>query len=168
MSNTKKAGRRERLLARKRPTAVYQLAVADDTEAKAELEAAKDALEVAKFRKDDSAEQAVADAEERLEAAREAVEACYEPVTLVAMPPTEFEALIAEHPAREGEEEAWNSDTFPRAVFLACVQSGEDDPTAEEWAELVDRSLSQGERTALLMAALTVNARWPSGTVPND
>jgi len=76
MSNTRTAGRRERLLARRRPGTVYQLAVDDDEAAVAELNAAKDALDTAKFRADDGAGQAVTEAKERLEAARAAVETC--------------------------------------------------------------------------------------------
>jgi hypothetical protein len=166
MSNARKAGRRERLLARRRPSIDYMLPVVDDTEARAELEEAKAALEVARLRADEGAGQAVADAEKRVAKARRAVESCYEPIHLVALPPVEFERLVAEHPAREGEEEAWNAETFPRAAFLACVQSGEDDLTPEEWAEWLDANLSQGEREALFLKVLEINARWPSGSLP--
>lgn len=167
MTATKQARRRERLLARRRPTIDYQLAVVDDTEAVAELAAAKEALDVARFRDDEGAEQAVTDAEARLGKARSAVEACYEPVTLTALPPTDFEALVAkpEYAPREGKDERWNAETFPRAVFLACVDTG--DLTTEEWVELVDVSLSQGERESLFLTAVGLNARWPSGSIPN-
>lgn len=168
MSSTPKAGRRERLLARKRPSVVYQLAVVDDADAVAALTAAKDEVETARFRVSDDADQAVAAAEKRLTAARKAVEACYEPVTLTAMPPADFEALAAkpEHVARDGKDERWNEETFPRAVFLACVST--DDLSAQEWEEFVDGSLTQGERTALFMTAIGLNARWPNGSIPND
>lgn len=167
MSNTKKAGRRERLLARKRPVFVYQLAVEDETEAVAELAAAKDALDTAGFRDDDRAEQAVTDAEARLEKAHAAVAACYEPVTLTALPPVEFERLVAkpEYAPRDGKGEKWNGDTFPRACFLACVDTS--DLSADEWAEFADGSLSQGERESLFLAAVGVNARWPTGSIPS-
>jgi len=167
MSNTKKAGRRERFLARRRPAVDYQLAVIDDTDAVAELSAAKDALDTARFREDDGAEQVVADAEERLEKARAAVEGCYEPVKLTALPPVEFEALVGkpEYAPRDGKGEKWNADAFPRACFLACVDTS--DLSADEWAEFVDGSLSQGEREALFLSAVGLNARWPSGAVPN-
>jgi hypothetical protein len=168
VSNTRKAGRRERLLARKRPTVNYQLAVMDDADAVAELAAAKEALATARLRVDEGAEQATADAEAHLAEARAAVEACYEPVTLTALPPVEFEALIAkpEYAARDGKDERWNAETFPRACFLSCVTG--DDLSADEWLEFVDGSLSQGEREALFLAAVGLNARWPSGAVPND
>ncbi|MGI5232859.1 hypothetical protein [Actinoallomurus sp. CA-142502] len=168
MSNTKKAGRRERLLARRRPTFDYQLAVEDDTAAVAELAAAKESLELARFREDDAAEQAVAEAEERLEKARAAVAACYEPVPLVALEPKAFEALRAkpEHAPREGEDEKWNAETFPRACFLASVDTA--DLSADEWAGFIDSNLSAGEKESLFLAAVGLNARWPSGSIPND
>lgn len=165
MSNTRKAGRRERLLARKRPTIVYRLPVEDDTAALAELEAAKVARELADLREDK--DDAIKEADRRLARAQKAADACYEPVTLVAMRPTKFEELVAAHPARDGEDEAWNVETLPRACFLASVQSGEDDLTTEEWGAFLDDSLSQGERESLFLTALNVNARWPNGSVPN-
>jgi hypothetical protein len=164
-TKTKRAGQRERLLARKRPTADYQLAIEDDTEAVAELAAAKEALDRAQFRDDDRAEQAVAEAQARLDAAREAVRGCYEPVTLTALPPKEFEALVAEHPPREGHDEKWNTETFPLACFLACVTG--DDMTPEDWAAFAADNLAAGEREHLFLTAIGVNARWPSGAVPN-
>jgi hypothetical protein len=166
VSNTKKAGRRERLLARKRPTVDYQLAVEDDTDAVAELVAAKDALATARFRADEGAKQAAADAEARLAEARSAVEACYEPVTLTALVPAAFEALIAQHAARDGHDEKWNGETFPRACFLACVENG--DMSADDWDAFIAENLGQGEREALFLTAIGLNARWPSGAVPND
>lgn len=167
MSNTRKAGRRERLLARRRPSIVYQLAVEDDTEARAEFDAAKDALNTAQFRTDDDAEQAVTEAQRRVTKARRSVEACYEPVTLTALAPAEFEALIAkpEYAPRDGKTEQWNAETFPKACFLACVDTG--DLSVDEWEALVDGALSQGERESLFLAAVGVNARWPSGSIPN-
>jgi hypothetical protein len=163
-----KAGRRERLLARKRPTFDYQFAVDDDTDAVAELNAAKEALDRAGFRDDDGAAQAVADAEARLAAARAAVEACYEPVTLTALLPADFEALVAlpEHAPREGKDEKWNGETFPRACFMACVDTS-GDMSAEDWAAFATENVSAGERESLRLAAISLNARWPTGAVPN-
>lgn len=170
MSNTKRAGRRERLLARKRPTLDYHLAVVDDTAAVAELTAAKEALEIARIaatdQRADKADQAISAAEERLKLAREAVQDCYEPIKLTALPPAEFEELAAAHPARDGKDEQWNSDTFPMACFLACVDTSE--LSADEWTEFLKTSVSQSERLSLFTTAIGVNARWPSGAVPND
>lgn len=164
MSNRKKAGRRERLLNRSLPTDVHQLRVEDDAAAQAELVAARGQLELAPFRPE-GADEAVAAAEKRVAAARRAVEACYEPVTLRALRPKAFEALVAEHPPTE-EGKAWGP-TFPRALFLACAPTGEDDPSQEEWESILEDGLSHGEKEALFQRALEVNARWPSGAVPN-
>lgn len=168
MSNTRKATRRDRFLGRKLPSVPYYLAVEDDTEAREELAAAKEALEVAQLRDDDRADQAATDAQARLEKARKAVEACYESITLTAMVPAEFEALVAkpEHLPRDGHDERWNADTFPPAAFLASVST--DDLTADEWAEFTSSHLSQGERTHLFMTAVGLNARWPDGAIPKD
>lgn len=168
MSNTKKAGRRERLLARKRPTATYQLAVEDTSAEIEELAEAKAALEVAQYRSDDGAMEAVSEAQQRVEQAREAVAACYEAVTFTALAPAEFEALAGkpEHKARDGKDEAWNADTFPRSCFLACVDTT--DLSVDEWSEFVDANLSQAERTSLFLTAVGVNARFPDGTIPKD
>jgi hypothetical protein len=165
-TKTKGAGRRERLLARKRPTVDYQLAVDDDTDAVAELNAAKEALDRAGFRDDDGAAQAVADAEARLAAARTAVEACYEPVPLTALLPAAFEDLVAAHPPREGRDEKWDGATFPRACFLACVDTS-GDMSAEDWDSFATENLSAGERESMFLVAISVNARWPSGAVPS-
>lgn len=169
MSSPKRAGRRERLLARKRPTVDYHLAVVDDTEAVAELAAAKDARDVAQIAAADlpaaTADERLNAADERLRAAQQAVEDCYEAITLTAMPPADFEALAGkpEHAPREGKNEQWNEETFPRAVFLACAP---DDLTPDEWESFADSNLTQGERTALFMTAVGLNARWPSGSIP--
>ena len=163
-----KAGRRERLLARKRPTVDYQLAVEDDTDAVAELNAAKEALDRARFRDDDNANAAIMGAEARLDAARAAVEACYEPATLTALLPADFEAMIArpEYAPRDGKEEKWNGDTFPAACFLACVDTS-GDMSAQDWATFVTENVSQAEREHLYVTAIAINARWPSGSIPN-
>lgn len=166
MSNTTKAGRRDRYLNRKLPSAPYSLALEDDTDAVTELAAAKEALETAQFREDDRTEAAVAEAEERLQKARAAVAACYDTVTLTAMLPDEFEALVTAHPPREGHKEKWNAATFPRACFLKCID--DDVLTPEEWGAFIDKHLALGEREALTLSAVGLNARWPSGAVPND
>lgn len=165
MSTTEKAARRDRFLGRKLPSAPYSLALEDDTDAVTELEAAKESLETAQFREDDRAEAAVAEAEVRLEQARAAVAACYDTVTLTAMLPKEFEALVAAHPPRDGKKEKWNATTFPRACFLKCID--DDVLTPEEWGTFVDENLAAGEGEALMLTAVGLNARWPSGAVPN-
>jgi hypothetical protein len=161
-----KAGRRERLLGRKRPSIDYQLPITDAAAAVAELEAAKAAFDTAQFRADEGAEQAVADAQARLDAAHTAVQDCYEAVTLTALLPAAFEELVAAHPAREGRDEKWNAATFPQACFLACVDTS-GDMSAEDWDTFATENLAAGEREAMYLTAVAINARWPSGSIPN-
>ncbi|MDN3356086.1 hypothetical protein [Actinomadura sp. DC4] len=171
-TDTTFAARRERLLGRKRRTLNYQLAVDEDADAVVELVEAKDALDAAHIAAEDltadRADELIGEAEERLQRARDAVAACYEPVLLTAMLPEDFEELAAkpEYAAREGRDERWNEDTFPRIVFTECLPS-DDVLSPEEWMNLVDTSLASGERKHLFAVAVGLNSRMPSGSIPN-
>lgn len=163
--SSKKKSQRDRLLGRTRPTLTHHLRVDDDTAARAAVEAAREQLAAAEMRFDPRAGEAVKEARAALEAAQGLLAECYEPVVLRAMPPKEFEELVAQHPARKDETERWNNDTFPRAAFLASV-TGELSRT--EWETVLDEQLSEGERNAICLDALRVNARMPDGTIPKD
>lgn len=155
---------RDRLRARPRPTLAYELPVGDVAAARQAMAGAEDALRAARFRSDDAAEQAVAAARETLTEAEANLEACYETVTLTALPPAEFEALVAVHPPREGTgDEAWNIDTFPRACFLACAPG---DLSEAEWEAVLGENLSHAERAELYSLAIAVNVRVVSPALP--
>jgi hypothetical protein len=111
------------------------------------------------------AEQRIVAARADLDAAIAALDACHFQVTVTALPPEHFEKLVAEYPAREDEDEAWNADTFPRALFAACAN---DDLTPDEWLAFLDGQCSQAERDMLLLAAQQINVRAPSHAVPKD
>lgn len=162
---SKKKSQRDRLLGRTRPTVTHHLRVDDDTAARAAVEAAQEALGVAQMRMDDGAAEAVSAAEKALQAARDDLAGCYEPVVLRAMEPKKFELLVAEHPGRNGKDERWNVDTFPRALFLASVVG---ELSREEWEQLLDEQCSEGEQNGLFLDAQIVNARMPDGTIPKD
>lgn len=169
-TTTKKAKGLARLKSRKLPVTVYHLRAAEPEEemaAQAAVETARERLEVASMRADEGAEAAITKAQAELDQANAALAACYEAVTIQAQPPDEFERLLnlPEHKPRKGNDKdsQWNSDTFPRAVFLIGVQG---ELTAEEWTEEVLPQCSQAERVALFLAALNINARWSDGTVP--
>lgn len=162
---SKKKSQRDRLLGRTRPTVTHNLRVDDDTDARALVEAAREALSLALMRIDDRAEQAQAEAEERLGKARDVLAACYEPVVIRAMEPKRFEALVAEHPARKDHDERWNEETFGRALFLASVVG---ELSREEWEQVLDEQCSEGEQNGLFLDAKLVNARMPDGSVPKD
>ncbi|HEU4752289.1 MAG TPA: hypothetical protein VFU47_04200 [Armatimonadota bacterium] len=152
----------DRLRSRALPTDTYWLQVDDITGPGRALAEAREALQV-KLLTDadrdavDAARQAVKDAEE-------ALKACYEPITVTAMEPPAWEALVAAHPPRKDtDDEVWNADSLPREAFLACAPK---DWSRDEWVEFVDHRLSPAERMGLFNTAVAVNARVPDPTVP--
>lgn len=150
-------------MGRTRPSDTYHLLVEDDTDARAAVEAALEALGTARMRLDDRAAEAVKEAEATLAEANERLAACYEPVKIRAMKPEEFELLAAEHPARKDEQERWNRLTFPRQLFLASVVG---DMSREDWESTLDERCSEGEQNGLFVTAELVNARMPDGSIP--
>lgn len=65
-----------------------------------------------------------------------------------------YQALLTEHPGREGEDEVWNWQTFVPALIAACLI----DPvmTVDEVVELLDL-ITEGQRDELFSAAYDVN-----------
>lgn len=154
----------KRLLKRKLPTIVYHLrAVEPEVLAAAEdaLSEAKAELDLARLYRDDQADEAVSEATAKVESAQAALAACFEPITLRALPPGEYEALVAAH-KDEKAEDGVDSAGLRRAAFLACVQG---DLSEAEWDE-VFAQCSMGERVALFATALAVNIRNTDGSIP--
>jgi hypothetical protein len=165
MATAKKQGLRERLLSRERPTLRIPIAVEDVTTPSREVALAEDAWRTSFLGVGDRQEERSARARKVLDAAVARLDSCYEHVTVRALEPEEFEALVDEHPAREDVDEAWNDETFPWALFYACA---DDDLSAQEWEEFLKKRCSQAERDVLLLAAQQVNVRAPSLAVPKD
>ena len=142
-------GLKDRLSTRPRPSRTYDLRVADDTTARAELTSA----------------QAAGD-EDRVVAARSAVDACYERVTLTALPPAALEELIAAHPppaALRGQK-VFNPVTFIPALLAVSVDS---DVTEDDWAEFyATGAMTTGEVADLFEAVWTLNHRAPDPNLP--
>ncbi|TDE40497.1 hypothetical protein E1295_31860 [Nonomuraea mesophila] len=133
----------------------------DPTEAKHRLEESLIALRMAQVRGDGDVAALTGAAEQ----ARHAVDACYEEIRTTALEHDDLEALIGEHPPRAGtDDESWNDDTFPRALWIACAPA--DVMTADEWGAWLDGHTSDGERAAFFTAALKVNMRAPDGAIP--
>lgn len=132
---------RERLAAAQRRTTTHPLRIEDDAAPRAEL----------------AASLAEGD-EQRVAAARSAVDACHETLTIVALAPDDWEALVAAHPPTEQQKDAWwNPATFIPALLAECVAS---DVTAADWADYTTKGpMSLGEVTSLVNAALDVNHR---------
>lgn len=138
-------------LAGARPrTTVHQLRVEDDAPARLELTAA------------------LADGDDRrIEQAREALAACYEPLGLTAMPPQDWDDLIAEHPPPEQFKDRMWCDpvTFLPAALAAC--SDAEDLTEADWADHVKRgSMAPGEVRALLDDLVMLHDRSPDPDLP--
>ncbi|WP_067967533.1 hypothetical protein [Nocardiopsis trehalosi] len=161
-------GARDRLRARKRPHANYRFQVEDPTSAEKALAVVQEQYRAALLKaKDGERDADVKRLAKKVEAAREKVDACFEEITLRAMAPKDLEALIAAHPPRKDHEDddAWNTETFPRALFLECVE-GVADMSAADWEAFLDENCSEGERGELLLTAQVVNVRAPGSQVP--
>lgn len=152
---------RDRLQGKTRPTLPHLIRVDDTTDAVTAANAAQNDLLAALGTE---REQAARDA---VQAAQDALTACFEPITLTAMRPEDFEALIAAHPPREGHpvDQAWNVDTLPRATFFACAPA---DMTEQEWADWLTTTCSHAEQVELFNSAVAVNVRTISPTLPKD
>lgn len=154
---------RDRLQRRALPSDIWWLRIDPvDVVAKAkeELEAAEDNLRLVQVTEEDGS-QDLATATQRVEQARAVVAACYEPVTVLALDPTEYEALLKEHPPRE-EKAVWGPG-FGRALLLAGVQG---DMDRDEWTVFLDSKLSHGERIEAYNLALGVNVRVMDHGIP--
>lgn len=138
----------------------------DDTEARKEVEQARVLLNIFLAQGQDADQAALRKARARLTKAEAAVRACYEFVTLRALAADDWEALVDSHkPRPDTDDRIWNGETFPRAAFLACVES---DLTAEEWEHVWTTVLSNAERIELSNAAVRVNVRTPDSSLPKD
>lgn len=161
---------REKLRAKPPRTAVHPMVLGDTAEAEAALRAARVARIVAQSQEKPDAKKR----SPKLTAAIAAEEAAAaelgklaEPVTVHAVPPADWEALVAAHPPGEGVDAEWDEVTFRPAAVAACVDS---DMTEEDWAEFFasDRC-SVGERDALWIVVLALNLRAPElSQLPKD
>lgn len=147
-----------RLAARTLPTAEFRLRISDDSEAREELGRARVALKVAERKGEDQKE--LTKLRAAVTKAEKTAAEHYETLQLKALRPADMEALIDAHPARKGQDEEWNTDTFRPALIAACVEG---DMSAEDWVEfLTNGPVSLGEVRELYKAALAVNDRTPN------
>lgn len=86
-----------------------------------------------------------------------------------AMHPVEFERLLDEHkPRPDTEDVAYNGETFPHAVFTAClIEPVYDTLSEEEWKAFLDEC-SHKELTLLYQTALECNMRNIEPSTPKD
>lgn len=153
----------ERLDAKPRPSLPYPVRVEDTTTAQQAVADAQGELLLSLGSEHEEA------ARQRLADAGAALKACFQVIKITAMDPELFEDLVDDHPPREDtdekkwDDEAWNADTFPRALFYECVPPGRDEAW---WAAWLKRTCSDGEQTDLFNAAVAVNVRSVSPTLP--
>lgn len=157
---------RERLRDRQRPVETYMLRVDDPADAQQAYNRAVDELRIEQLSaNDEESSPAVKRAKAKVEKARKAIEACFEPVRVRALPPSDYEALMAAHKPPEGSDEPFDDD-FPHELFLACVEG---DMTREDWELFFKENCSKQERIELQAAALIANNRTTTGDgIPKD
>lgn len=164
-------GLADRLRARSHPTESVPLPLDPQAYARAEREllAAMAALEEARA-------EGVVDLdrlEARVDAAQVVLDTCeVEKVTVRALPPEEWEALVDLHPPNEAQRAngaLWNITTFrPALLSLSVVPAEGEEPLSEaDWAALSKEAgaLAAGELNALFNASVSVNFRTPSSAV---
>lgn len=163
----------DRLRARKPPTETVRLPhdPAQYAQAERDLEAARWALEDARTR----GYQDLSALRERVAAAQVTLDGCgCEQVTLQALSPAEWEALVDLHPATEGQDKAgamWHTATFRPALLAACMvpADGEAPLSETDWDVLAkDGALAPGELNTLFNAAVNINLRVPAVATGKD
>ncbi|MEV0616201.1 hypothetical protein AB0I81_23000 [Nonomuraea sp. NPDC050404] len=153
----------DRLLSRKRLGAEHPIRIDDDTEARREVERAS--WELALLRTAGNADDAaIRKAKAALKRAEKRQRDCYEFIPLRALPADDFEALIGQHkPRPDTTDDVWNGDTFPRALLLACDESGR---SVEDWEHIFKYVLSGPEQLLLFNTVVRLNARTPDESLP--
>jgi hypothetical protein len=164
---TAAAGRspRERLLGRRRPSLPYPILVEDPAPARDALQQVERWARQEMLRHDEGSDAYRAAAAE-LAAAKAAVDACYERVVLTAMEPAAYEQLKADHPPTADQQAAAKAaGEFPpdcdTTSFVPAVLAASSEPEmpAEDWVELLERRMSDGERQELRVVVLGLNER---------
>jgi hypothetical protein len=89
--------------------------------------------------------------------AEAALSACLEPLSVTALPGGDYEALVAAHPPRKGDDGDWHPETFRPALMEACIEG---DMTAEDWSQWL-KEAPTGVSDALWLDVLAVNVRPP-------
>lgn len=151
---------RDRLRARQLPQATIGLRMdwsAQSYDIHNKLEAARNRLQLAEVEDWPDVEE-LRTAVHELEAR---VDALYEYVTVQALPASDMEALIAQHPPKDDQKGfTFNPETFYPALLAACVEGPE---TADDWNQMINsRELVIGEVNALVRTAMELNDRSPN------
>jgi hypothetical protein len=109
--------------------------------------------------------------EAAIEAARKQIDGCYEWLTITALSPREWEALIKAHPPTteqlKAEPKSWcNQEAFVPALLAECIEGEE---TAEDWAEFIQSGpVSPAEVGDLVETVWVLHDRSPSALLGKD
>lgn len=147
-------------------------AEAELAEAKQELDAAEAMAEPragGKVGVDPALKKRVKDAEAAVAAAEAAVDAASIIITFSALKADAYDALLKEHPPREGNDQDalydYNRETFPGAVMEASASKNVKDADGNlvelDIADVL-ATMSAGERTVAAAVALNMNQRQSS------
>lgn len=151
----------------------------DFEDAEADLAAAKKAVDEAektadrraggKLAIDPALTKRVTEAEKAVAAAEAAVDAASVVITIAALKAADYDALLKEHPPREGNEldgmSDYNRDTFPDALMAASASKRVEDADGglvDMDVEDLIATMSSGERALACRVAFDVNQRESS------
>jgi len=152
--------RRDRLLARPRPSLPYPIRVRDPARARQELQRVEQEARQVLIR-DGRDSDAYRAEQVKVDAARAVVDGCYETVTVTALNPADYEALKGQHPPTEAQQAEpdpadVNVDSFVPAVLAAGSDAG---MSVDDWAAFLAENCSDGERQELRVLVLGLNER---------
>lgn len=163
-------GLADRLRARNLPTETVALPLDPQAYTRAERELLAATVSLDEARADGVADLTALQA--RVDAAQAELDGCEcEMITLRALPPVEWEALLDLHPPTEEQRALgalWNIATFrPALLALSVVVAEGEAPLSEaDWEQMSKAgALAAGELNALFNAAVGVNFRTPSSAV---
>jgi hypothetical protein len=156
---------RERLLGRRLPPERVTIRVDFSPEADAAYAAYESALRDLEDAESRSVD--LADARARVEEALVALTPFREILVVSPVPPSEYEALIGEHPpteAQQGLNYRWNPDSFVPALLAACIGqelAPEDRMSEKDWLDWTTSAAigAAGEVNTLFATCLRVNDR---------
>jgi hypothetical protein len=92
------------------------------------------------------------------------------PVEVRALPPVEWEALIALHPPEDPTKVRWDDATFRPAALAACVYAPDGSQRDEQWWANLWKvgTVTAGELYALYAAVIRLNEHGPQPRVGKD
>lgn len=157
---------RERLANKARRSVAHTFVLEDVAEEEAALRSARGLKFIAETKSDADA---VKTHDAAIKRAEKALRAKTETVTLLAMRPDDFEALLDAHPATDGQKEKdsesiYDYDSLLPALLVESVQDS--DMSEQDWATVLRENMSHGEWAEVRDKLLDLNGRAPDLDLP--